>query len=129
MKFDLEQISDQNGNVDPDKLKKWLNEGDSEGRETPEMAQKICKAIGYDNGRAMNAEDFARKYVFAKIFIDLDKDKSGFLNKNEFKGYIDKNDESSKEFKEAFAKFDLNSDGQISIDEFLNILEESFSNL
>ena len=118
MPFDLTELSDENGNVDPVKVKEWLAAGDDEtdgGVETPEIAQKICKAIGYDFAKPMKAEVFLKRYVFVKIFLDADKDKSGFLDRSELKHALDVSKEEASVVNKLYEIFDVNADGKISL--------------
>ena len=147
MKIDLHEISDKNGNVDSAKIKKWETEGNKELGETPEVAKKICKAIGYDPTKSMKAEDFARKYMMVKVFIDLDIgiifsahffnfknfnfavyiiDKNGFLDKQEISKHLNM-DQNAQELKAAFNQFDINGDGKISVEEFLKAVESELN--
>jgi Ca2+-binding EF-hand superfamily protein len=124
LKMDIEEISDKNGNVDSEKLVKWLTEGNQEEGETPETAQKIFSHIGFNPAKLMNARDFARRYMLVKMFMELDKDHNGFLDKSEIKECLNAEDENTNAFKDAFAKFDKNLDEKISIEEFLEALKD-----
>ena len=118
MPFDLTELSDENGNVDPVKVKEWLAAGDDEtdgGVETPEIAQKICKAIGYDFAKPMKFEVFLKRYVFVKMFLGADKDKSGFLERSELKQALDASKEDENEINKLYEIFDVNADGKISL--------------
>lgn len=74
--------------------------------------------------RAAKAGEVSEEQIeeFKKTFDHFDKDKSGELNKLEFKACLASLDEdvSEEEFESTFAQLDENDDGQITFDEFLS---------
>ena len=125
MKINVDAISDESGNVISTKVEDWLKEINQETN--AEDTQKIFKAIGFDNTKAMNAEVFGRRFMLVKIFLEIDKDKCGFLDIGEMKEFANIEDIDDS-FKEIFSEFDLNKDGRIGVDEFLQAIEKMFSN-
>ena len=72
--MDLEDMSDEWLTLK--KLKKWFSsyadsaaDDDDDETEMPEMAQKICKAIGYDSTKPMTAEEFFLSFFFCKNLL------------------------------------------------------------
>jgi Ca2+-binding EF-hand superfamily protein len=121
MNITLEEISDKNGNVDAAKIKKLL----AGGKKT-EFSEEVIKAIGYDGVKPMRAENFLRKYTLVKVFFELDIDRSGFLDRHEIAKHL-KMDKNAKELQDAFKQIDVNGDGSISLDEFVQAVESQFN--
>ena len=77
-----------------------------------EFSTDIMNAMGYDGVKSMKAENFLRKYMMVKVFMDLDVDKNGFLDRTEIGKHL-KMDKNANELKEAFKQFDLNGTNHI----------------
>ena len=122
MNIDLNLISDELGYVDASKIEGFLKKFHEENV-TQAKKFSILKAIGYNRGSGMLASDFIRRYIFVKTFIDLDKDGSGYLDREEVREFIGTDCMSSEEFQELFKDVDINGDGKISIEELLCYLE------
>ena len=71
-------------------IEKWPEE-----EETPEMAKKICKAVGYDPSVPIKAIVFVRRYV--SKFLEIDTNISGYLEIDEMKESIRQNKDDEDE--------------------------------
>jgi Ca2+-binding EF-hand superfamily protein len=116
MKINLSDISDKKGYVDSSKLQDWLEVQNSDA--TLAERTRAIKYTGYDFVKPMKAKKFLKRYIFAFLFIDLDKDKSGYLDKNEIKEILTREEKVPQEFKKVFSQLDLDGDDKININEF-----------
>lgn len=111
----FDELTDDNGLVDKDKLKHWLlNEQGFSTHQT----EKILEVLS-PNTQLVNVNDgeFMLRFVTVATFKDLDKNENGLVDISELKqAYELKNEETARKL----LKFmDLNNDGQISLDEYL----------
>ncbi len=62
------------------------------------------------------------------LFKVLDKDKSGKISKNDLKKALSNEDIDEEELSQFILKFDLNGDGEIDYDQFINNMIEINNN-
>jgi len=120
MQINLSDIAGKDGYVDSSKLQEWLEEHNFEA--TPDEIKKKIKATGYDYVKPMKAKTFLKRYIFICLFMDLDKDKSGYLDKNEISEILTDEEKIPREFSKVFSQLDFDGDGKIDSNEFLKAL-------
>ena len=72
----------------------------------------------------INQKSFLREERLNEAFQMLDKDKSGKITKDEIKNSLKLDNVDEDTLNELIKKFDLNGDGMIDYNEFLNMMNE-----
>jgi calcium-dependent protein kinase len=95
--------------------------------------EQIFKTIDTDNSGVINYTEFLAASIDKKIYLQEDKlrdafklfdeDKSGKISKSEISKVL-KFKKSGAEMTKLFEKYDLNGDGEIDFDEFLNMMKD-----
>ena len=95
--------------------------------------EQIFKTIDTDNSGVINYTEFLAASIDKRIYLQEDKlrdafklfdeDKSGKISKSEISKVL-KFKKSGAEMTKLFEKYDLNGDGEIDFDEFLNMMKD-----
>ena len=95
--------------------------------------EQIFKTIDTDNSGVINYTEFLAASIDKRIYLQEDKlrdafklfdeDKSGKISKSEISKVL-KFKKSGTEMTKLFEKYDLNGDGEIDFDEFLNMMKD-----
>ena len=95
--------------------------------------EQIFKTIDTDNSGVINYTEFLAASIDKRIYLQEDKlrdafklfdeDKSGKISKSEISKIL-KFKKSGAEMTKLFEKYDLNGDGEIDFDEFLNMMKD-----
>jgi calcium-dependent protein kinase len=95
--------------------------------------EQIFKTIDTDNSGVINYTEFLAASIDKRIYLQEDKlrdafklfdeDKSGKISKSEISKVL-KFKKSVTEMTKLFEKYDLNGDGEIDFDEFLNMMKD-----
>jgi calcium-dependent protein kinase len=95
--------------------------------------EQIFKTIDTDNSGVINYTEFLAASIDKRIYLQEDKlrdafklfdeDKSGKISKSEISKVL-KFKKSGTEMTKLFEKYDLNGDGEIDFEEFLNMMKD-----
>ena len=134
LKESFQAIDDNNdGMLSLDEMKKAisLNKGI-----TCSNVEEIFKSIDTDNSGVINYTEFIAASLDKRIYLKeeklkdafklFDSDGSGKISKSEIATIL-KDEHDSAEIDKIFNKYDLNKDGEIDFEEFLNMMKDELS--
>ena len=134
LKESFQAIDDNNdGMLSLDEMKKAisLNKGI-----TCSNVEEIFKSIDTDNSGVINYTEFIAASLDKRIYLKeeklkdafklFDSDGSGKISKSEIANIL-KDEHDSGEIDKIFDKYDLNKDGEIDFEEFLNMMKDELS--
>ena len=124
----------KDGTLNSDEIKKCLIKLNSEKNMNNDEIMQIFKGIDTNNSKrieytefisaAIEKNEFLKEERLLDIFKALDKSGTGKISKSDIKKVLNNEDIDEEDLKQFINKFDLNKDGEIDYDEFIENMRE-----
>ena len=124
----------KDGTLNSDEIKKCLIKLNSEKKMNNDEIMQIFKGIDTNNSKrieytefisaAIEKNEFLKEERLLDIFKALDKSGTGKISKSDIKKVLNNEDIDEEDLKQFINKFDLNKDGEIDYDEFIENMRE-----
>ena len=124
----------KDGTLNSDEIKKCLIKLNSEKNMNNDEIMQIFKGIDTNNSKrieytefisaAIEKNEFLKEERLLDIFKASDKSATGKISKSDIKKVLNNEDIDEEDLKQFINKFDLNKDGEIDYDEFIENMRE-----